>query len=263
MIWFKKLMLGLLLIACQSASAAECDLSAPVHGCTLTPDGYQIVIGAFGLCTSAPTAPTSSVALDYSNCEILYDKLAEGGQTVELTEVGQELDFTGDFNKPTNGIYTHAILGFGTNIRIKKSVTFSSASTGIDSNAGVYCATSDDYISTCSSTAPTPEYTSDNVADLGSGVYEANFDNGVTAYIIDSDYKLSTSTGNSYAIVAVQTLPTAQVVSDSTTSFQLGINFTEGITLDDGNTSGYGPSGTGTFVPDFRAGPFSINLAVE
>lgn len=92
-----------------------------IGDCAFAPDEYTVTIYEMGLCTSEPTAPTSSSAYETDTCSTVIN--SPSGQTINLA-AGSELTLT-DVTRPTNGTYTHAymVLGNSFGITVTKQFT--------------------------------------------------------------------------------------------------------------------------------------------
>ena len=97
---------------CESYEDVNTDvISYPAVGdpdllddCEFAPDGYEIIIYEFGLCTQASAAPTDASAADTTTtCEVIYQ--SDAGQASNLA-VGPSLHMEGA-EKPANGQYTY------------------------------------------------------------------------------------------------------------------------------------------------------------
>ena len=220
--------------------SAECDLSSPVDGCTMTPSGYKVLVYALGLCETAPTLPTTTSAFDYSNCVLLYDKIGVDGVVVELAGVGYSTSLVADFNMPPPGTYRYAIVGLGQGISVKRTIEFTSSVNGRDGTSGKYCATAysatQENWSTCDATSlPEADYSTDILYGFGASetTYQVSLDNNITAYAMTDDFEVSTSQGATSWILGYQTLSSPLVVTEVTQSLDIGFVVTNGMELYD------------------------------
>ena len=92
-----------------------------IGDCAFAPDEYTVTIYEMGLCTSEPTAPTTSSAYELGTCSTVIN--SSSGQTINLA-AGAELALT-DVTRPTNGTYTHAYMVLGNEFGIKVTKQFS------------------------------------------------------------------------------------------------------------------------------------------
>ena len=107
-----------------------------IGDCAFAPDGYQVTIYEMGLCTSDPTAPTTSSAYDTGTCSTVIN--SPSGQTINLA-AGSELTLT-DVTRPTNGTYTHAYMVLGNSFGITVTKQFTNTMHRYDTaTSGNFC----------------------------------------------------------------------------------------------------------------------------
>ena len=75
----------------------------------LAPSSREMTVLAFGLCTSAPTRPTTVANYDISSCQMIYDGRSSGGAQVSVAGGGTQ-SFVGNLTVPPYGTYTHGIM---------------------------------------------------------------------------------------------------------------------------------------------------------
>ena len=217
-----------------------CDLSIPFDGCTMTPTGYKVLVYALGLCETAPTLPTNSSTLDYSNCILLYDKIGSDGVVVELAGVGYSTGLNADFKVPPKGTYRYAIVGLGQAIAVKREMEFPSPVKGRDGTVGRYCVTahSDTHEnwSTCSDSGfPEAGYSTDIMYGFGASEdqYSLGLDENITAYAMTNDFKVSTSQGMTSWILGYQQFSSPLVITESINSLDIAFTVSKGMELYD------------------------------
>ena len=132
------------------ASASDDD------GCETQPDSQVITIHKISLCTSSPTAPTTSAIIDRSMCTEYFSNDAGALATVVK---GVANGVTGTITDIPSGNYTHALVEMGTSFTYTSTFTFTSAATDTDgNNASTTCVTK--------ASSFTPQYNLSNVTNL-------------------------------------------------------------------------------------------------
>ena len=132
------------------ASASDDD------GCETQPDSQVITIHKISLCTSSPTAPTTSAIIDRSMCTEYFSNDAGAVATVVK---GVANGVTGTITDVPSGTYTHALVEMGTSFTYTSTFTFTSAATDTDgNNASTTCVTK--------ASSFTPKYSLSNVTNL-------------------------------------------------------------------------------------------------
>jgi hypothetical protein len=91
------------LSSCALVAGAIADSNTGV--CLVEPDSYKVVIHEFGLCKSALSDPTSSTAIDFSNCSTIF-KSDQGYEIAVVTGAPTSLP-ANLITPPPNGTYTH------------------------------------------------------------------------------------------------------------------------------------------------------------
>jgi len=114
--------------------------------CAILPDSYGITVYEKYLCTSEPTAPTSSANADLSMC--FQTLSAPAGSTVRITESTTGTFTDGTFTRPPNGVYTHGVVLIKNVFLLKFALELDTpwdgtggAASGTAGGNGVYCAT--------------------------------------------------------------------------------------------------------------------------
>lgn len=101
--------------------------------CEFAPDGYEIIIYEFGMCTQAPAAPTGASAADTTtNCEVIYQ--SDAGEAFNLA-VGASFNMQGA-EKPANGTYTYGYVIMANTFGITLSQEFGNVMEGIGAGSG-------------------------------------------------------------------------------------------------------------------------------
>ncbi len=237
--------------------------------CETQPEIYQVRIYQVMLCTSQPTAPTTSISSGLSMCQNLISN--DTGSVVRIDEIGGDgQTIAGDTNDAiANRSYTWSVVKLDNTFGIQGSFQFADPYNGEVSGSGNYCATSGnsgtktstaepDNTSICDSspvTAQTYTITRTSFTGDGRGVFSAvvevtGINNGTdfNAYLIDSEDRLSENDDDSDKIIAFIKLPSAINVGSGGT-FQVKFNMGEGIGVD----------GIGGEI-NFDEGPFEMDL---
>jgi hypothetical protein len=228
-----------------SCSTSASTITAVANGCSVTPSAFRTSVYAFGLCTASPTRPTSSAAYDLSNCQLMYDGTSGAGTTVTFGATNTSYTFS-SFTAPSNGSYTHGILIIGNAFDAK----------GILELSGTNCVTiaTLPYIQCNSSyTINDADYIPSSSIDYfyTSGTYSYTFSSdSVTADIIDTNNQLISTDGTGSRILAIQEFSSAQTISDTTRTIDIGFRISQGLTIDSTSSSA-------------SAAPFSIRFQVQ
>lgn len=253
--------------------AAECTVNSGVlaaadvnSGCQTEPDSYGIVIYELWLCTSAPTAPTTSSALDLSNCEQIFAN--SDGSSVSLT-TGGSVNLSGTQTLPSPGTYTHGVVKMNNTFAITAAVQLSTSYNGQVSGSGVYCATVDGS-GASASTGDSTDRTVCGSSPLTAGTYTetltsfgtpfdatANETNiagtgaNIDAYLVDSDEFLATADANVNNLHGVVEFASSSTITASTSSVTISFNVGEGMSVD----------GAGSMY--MGSGPFQATITVN
>ena len=240
----------------KDANAAACSVTSGVlsesdikSGCEHTPDSYEIVIFEMYLCTSQPTAPTTSATADLTNCSQVFNSAS--GATANVSQ-GESIDLTGTYIRPPDGTYTHGYARMDNTFGITTSFQIDGSMEGQASGSGVFCrtvlgsgshtssATHDDE-SVCSSSEVTAgKYTEtlthfDGVGEDWKVQDTANNINGtsasVTGILVDSNGHLAATEGEVDKLDGLVTFANAITVSPDTTSLTMSFNLGEGMSL--------------------------------
>ena len=127
-------------------------------GCETQPDSQVITIHKISLCTSSPTAPTTSAIIDRSMCTEYFSNDAGALATVVK---GVANGVTGTITDIPSGNYTHALVELGTSFTYTSTFTFAENAKATDTdgnNASTTCVTKASSFS--------PQYNLSNVTNL-------------------------------------------------------------------------------------------------
>ena len=245
--------------------------------CAFAPDEYTVTIYEMGLCTSDPTAPTTSSAYAVGTCSTVISSAS--GQTINLA-AGSELTLT-DVTRPTNGTYTHAYMVIGNSFGITVTKQFTNTMHRYDTaTSGNFCWTTSgtEHNSDWSGTPanPTTFANCGDEEDAAPATYTEILDHfdtdtynygpvsvesgNLTAYLVtDSNDRLVNAVKTADRIFGKQTLNTAAVVTNTSSSFvvSFGVNQATSTNMsDEGSADTYD-------VLAFGSGPFSAFITVE
>lgn len=120
------------LSSCSLIAGAIADSNTGV--CLVEPDSYKVVIHEFGLCKSALSDPTSSTAIDFSNCSTIF-KSDQGYEVAVVTGKPTSLP-THMITAPPSGSYTHGYVIHSPTFKISGTFSFQSARTPKYSGSG-------------------------------------------------------------------------------------------------------------------------------
>ena len=255
------------------------------NGCAIAPDLYTLTIYEIGVCTAAPTAPTTADASDFSTCTTIFTN--EAGAVTDIS-INTSIDLDASIDLPF-GVYGFGYVILSNTLGITKTVNLTRDSTDPNAvsdnagNPGQYCWTNGGtrYNSSsvwtvdkdavarefmeCSDTAGTAQMYNEILDELGElpftpTVYESESiavnDGTMNAYITTTSGLLASAQieGRIQAVIA---LTTPLVISDSTSA--IDVQFTA-------NQAGQpvivGPAG-GLQMLGIGSGPFSVNITSE
>ena len=244
--------------------------------CAFAPDEYTVTIYEMGLCTSDPTAPTTSSAYAVGTCSTVISSAS--GQTINLA-AGSELTLT-DVTRPTNGTYTHAYMVIGNSFGITVTKQFTNTMHRFNTaTSGNFCwsTSGSEHNSDYGSPAdPTPFASCGDEEDASPAMYTEILDEfdtdtydygpvavesgNLTAYLVtDSNDRLVSAVKTADRIFGKQTLGTAAEVTSTSSSFvvSFGVNQATSTRMsDEGTANTYD-------VIAFGSGPFSAFITVE
>ena len=270
--------------ACSGADC--CAVSSGVttletgESCAILPDSYGITVYEKYLCTSEPTAPTSSANADLSMCSQTLS--APAGSTVRITESTTGTFTDGTFTRPPNGVYTHGavliknvfLLKFALELNTPWDGTGGAAS-GTAGGNGIYCATlnvdkyeDEGLMMQCDSSPVTAGELGAGLSkfdtdDLGNPQFTATASNlnnsgaSIAGYLLASTGNLATSTVEVKAyerLLGINTFAAPVIVTPQTSGFDMSFGINQGATIwdsGDGDSSGYNNIGGGS-------GPFQV-----
>ena len=233
------------------------------EGCDTTPALYEIVIYKLYLCTSIPTEPTTSSAVDLTPCSQVFN--SDSGATASVSQ-GSEIVLDGTYTRPPIGTYTHGYAFMDNTFGITWAGELSAAMTGMTGGTGVFCGTvagsgthakaasSHTNSSVCGSSPITAGKFTETLAQFGAPT--ASFDskaeapdiNGTTAsifgYLVDSNEHRAANTGEVVKLEGLVTFADPVIVTADTTSLSMTFNVGEGMHLSEASSKlliGSGP----------------------
>ena len=218
--------------------------------CEAQPDEYEIVIFNLYLCTSSPTIPTTTSAIDLTSgdCVEIFDN--PSGSTAAVTQ-GSELNLTGTYTRPPNNTYTHGYAMMDNIFGITASIEFAGNMSGQTGGTGTFCGTvagsgtsntdSDPNNSTVCSTSPvTAGKFVETLESFGGeggfeGTAEVNNINGTTAGItgilVDTSGQLATTDADVDKLEGLISFANPVTFTDAVTEVTLSFNVGEGMSL--------------------------------
>lgn len=248
-----------------------------IGDCAFAPDGYQVTIYEMGLCTSDPTAPTTSSAYAVDTCSTVISSAS--GQTINLA-AGSELTLT-DVTRPTNGTYTHAYMVLGNSFGITVTKQFTNTMHRYNtSTSGNFCWSTSgsehnsDYrgspadptaFASCGTEGDAaPAMYTEILDEFGIDTYNygpVSVESGnLTAYLVtDSNDRLVNAVKKADRIFGKQTLTTAAEVTSTSSSFVVSFGVNQATST---QMSNEGSPNTYDVIA-FGSGPFSAFITVE
>ena len=103
--------------------------------CELTPDIQKITFLRIDLCTEEPTAPTTSAALDKTNCHT-YFKNDDGAEATVEQGVNTPIGEASDYSDVAYGTYTHGSITMSNVFKYASRVTFDGTMTDVSESGG-------------------------------------------------------------------------------------------------------------------------------
>jgi hypothetical protein len=258
--------------SCQTTNGAITDSNA---NCYAEPQEYYTTIYKLGLCTSRPTAPTSTTAVDLSSCTTVFENTS--GTKVKIIK-GTPTKLTGTVTRPPNGTYTYAIALVGPEFELKTILTFTSparsnypasgsASTGsvcwsregtFYSNRSALIA---DLVDCGSSVGSSYGLMKSRVNALdgdghGNSIMTKDFGT-MTGYMLTAANKLASSGAGTMGTVdkILAVVPSTSVVKSTSTKLDISFSITQGTTVEMNNM--------GTAIEAFGVGPFFPVITVD
>jgi len=263
----------------SEAKAASCTLTSGVYSatevtrgsCEATPDAYDITIYEMYLCTSLPTAPTTTTAadLDAGGCVQVFNNAS--GSSASVTQ-NSAVNLSGTFTRPPNNTYTHGFAKMENTFGITASIELDGNVTGQTGGTGTFCGTVSGSGTTgsnssltastiCSTSAVTAAkhnvtMTSFNSSSFVSSATANNIngtDASITGYLVDTNGYLSADDDDTDKLHGTVVFASSITFTDSITSVKMSFNVGSGMTL-------Y-PDNSGDLVMD--SGPFQAIMTVE
>ena len=255
---------GLLPLNAAEKTCTNGDVSVLALGdhCFTQPTYYGITVYEMGVCTSNPTAPTTTAKFDSSSCEAVFTSTT--GSLVEVKN-GVTSALSGTITRPPNGTYTYGYMRLNNTFHVRGSVDFGAAHATITNR---YCtsstATTDnetESLGTCSATSgATAGLVSTELTDFSGGNHSnlTSFTiNSLTAYLLDSNQFLASSTETTQAgaegLLGIQQFSSPVTFSDETLNMNAALKVTQGMTV----------SVNGANAVDFDSGPFVVVLSTN
>jgi hypothetical protein len=269
--------------ACSGANC--CSVSSGVttlpsgDSCAILPDSYGITVYEKYLCTSEPTAPTSSANADLSMC--FQTLSAPTGSTVRITESETGTFTEGTFTRPPNGVYTHGVVLIKNVFLLKYALQLNTAwdgtggaASGTAGGNGVYCATlnvnkyeDEGLMMQCDSSPVTAGELGAGLSKFdtvgGNPVFSASESNlngtgaSIAGYLLNSDGNLATTTSQVKAyerLLGINTFAAPVVVTPQTSGFDMAFGINQGATIwSEGDSDSNGTENIGG-----GSGPFQV-----
>ena len=231
-----------------TATACSPTISALGSDCTITPTNHRMTVLAFGMCTSAPTRPTTSAIYDISSCQLIYDGRSSGGESVSVAGGGTQ-SFLGSLTAPPYGTYTHGIMLVDNSFTVQGELILDASA------ANRYCYIEAGMNVICQNSQKTPPEVTDSIGnffDLSPAIYSYSFTaDNVTVDLVTNEAAASTLSSSdvaSDAILAIQTFGSPTTFDASTRSLDIGVKISEAVVVDSGGAD---------------TSPFSIQFSVE
>lgn len=240
------------LYSAQATAQSTCStdgsgaITATSGDCYVQPDEYYMTLYRVGLCTSIPSA-TTTTAFNTSSCTTIFENAASNRV---LVQKGIATPLSGTMTKPPNGAYVAGYIEVAPQFQVKASKVFSGTRVGSSGGSGTSCwsITGSVYVwdlpvtptlVECGASAGTAGVTTQlmNSFNPTSALYSQTFTGGgvtVSAYLVKSDNMLPTggsvaNANNVSKLLGVA--PMAVTVSSSTTSMNTSFDVTSGSTL--------------------------------
>jgi len=210
--------------------------------CWGEPDFYQIRIYEVGLCTSPPTAPTTSSRPGLSSCTAIFTSAT--GSVVDVTPTTSSA-LSGVFTRPANGSYLTGYIRMDSSFDIRASLDFGEPITGDAGGNGQFCATIDGSISggtsaTCANVAPTTGTLQTPLTNFGDVAFEASASatsttsrgtSTIDGFLMTGADLLATDEPSVTRLFGVQTFGVPVTIADTTTGVDISFRVTTGMTL--------------------------------
>ena len=265
--------LNLIFISNVSIAAANCyskvdgskmangleDVSR-ASGCWSNPAYYDINFYEMRVCSSIPTAPTTSTTFDLTNCPVVLSSPLGG--LVEVKD-GVSSAIPGTITRPPNGTYTHGFVKVSNIFKIKGDVDFGSSSK-LSVPSDRYCVTNTGSQTTnsringiCSaSSGATPGLLTTEKVSFSGGVDVTKTGTRGIAYLLDSNEYLASDTTQAETdfVVQVKELTSPVIFDNSVTNINIVATVKKGMTVS--------LNSNGTKVR-FDIGPFDLDIQVQ
>ncbi|MCH1448330.1 MAG: cadherin-like domain-containing protein, partial [Candidatus Nanopelagicales bacterium] len=211
-------------------SACSPSVGLGASACSITPTNHRMQVLAFGLCTTAPSRPTSSTAYDISSCQMIYDGRSSGGVSVAVAG-NSSVNFGSDLTVPAYGTYTHGIVLVDNAFTVQGELTLSSGATP-------YCYITSGMNVICYAAPQTAPQVTDTITDffaLTPALYSYTFSTDnvsvdlVTSATASSTLASAGSPGD--AILAIQTFGSPKTFDSNTTAIDIGVKVSEAVTM--------------------------------
>lgn len=218
--------------------------------CLTQPDTQQVTFYKIALCTSAPTAPTSSAAIGTSSCTTIFSS-ASGA--VASIQKNLTVNLSGTYTKPAAGTYQYLYMEIDPVMKVQKTAYFTGSRSNTDlSSSGTKCwslvQTTYAYSSGTSPVATTCGANGATATGLGlTSIVNNSLDGGsgfvtsrtfsamspapssVVAYLVSNAYKVPTNPGVNTPvpggkIVAYTQLSSPLVLSPTNAALVTGVN---------------------------------------
>jgi hypothetical protein len=218
------------------------------NNCSVQPASYGITMYQLYLCTSAPTAPTTSAAGVYTSCNLVLS--LDSGSRVDMTGTGNAGSFPGaTFTRPPPATYTHGYMLLDNVFYVKHAAKFNESKEGSKTGTdnGLFCGTeagtgneSTGASTSCGSSAITAgewgaQLTSFNgsascvatvsVSNLGST------SNSITGVLETSAGIRTADCSDVDKLAGIQTFGTPIVITKDLKSFNVAFQVSEGMTI--------------------------------
>jgi hypothetical protein len=261
---------GSIILSVADSHVTECtitggifDKTQPIDNgyCASAPDTYEVIAYEMYLCTSQPTAPTTTSAMGLDNCFKNWE--FSSGATLSVQQ-NETIDVPGTMTRPPNGTYTYGVMLIDNTFGITQAMQFDEAVTGQDGTSGVFCASvagSEQYgssnvrpsaSSTCGSSAITPGKfvetltTFDNTFTATATAENLNGTSAsIDGYLVDTNGYLAENDADVDKLMGRLLFASAVNFTEATTTLTMSFNVGEGMSLyNDGSnqlTFGSGP----------------------
>ena len=218
------------------------------NNCSVQPASYGITMYQLYLCTSAPTAPTTSAAGVYTSCNLVLS--LDSGSRVDMTGTGNAGSFPGaTFTRPPPATYTHGYMLLDNVFYVKHAAKFNESKEGSKTGTdnGLFCGTeagtgneSTGKSTTCGSSAITAgewgaQLTSFNgAASCVATVSVSNLggtSNSITGVLQTSAGIRTADCSDVDKLAGIQTFGTPIVITKDLKSFNVAFQVSEGMTI--------------------------------